>query len=164
MHRLLAASVLGAALLCQACTAEPAALSSDSEEPGTEPAVAPPIAPQPTAPTIYGKWHGETPMASPIGTVTAIIEIVFVPNGNYSALSTSTYPGGTPLYVTGHFTVDATQDQIVVRDVRTDPQFSIDYILYKYSFIDANTIELQDLGCLQWAPQQCGPIQYVRVQ
>ena len=67
------------------------------------------------------------------------------------------------MYVTGHFTVDAAQRQIVVRDVRTDPRSSLEYILYRYTFLDANTMQLQDLGCLNYAPQQCGPITFVRV-
>src|SRR5881628_344892 len=123
---------------------EPAPPTDSGDVPQPNPA------PPPSA--IYGTWRGQTQTG--LGVMT--IEVVFVGNGNYSALSTTQYPGGTPLLVTGKFTVDDAQRVITVSDVKTDPRFPIDYVLIQYTWLDPNTLQLQDLGCLNYAPEQCG--------
>jgi len=132
-------------------TPEPPAVEDSQDIPQPAPAPAPS--------SIFGKWRGQTQTS--LGVMT--IEVVFVGNGNYSALSTTQYPGGTPLLVTGKFTVDDAQHVITVSNVRTDPRFPIDNVLIQYTWLDSNTLRLQDLGCLNYAPDQCGPIRYTRV-
>jgi len=159
---LAATGYAAAAIIAYTAISGPNAIPGPTPEESAQPAVesnAAPVAPDVPPPSIVGTWRGQT-LAEGLGVVT--LETIFTGNGTYSQLSVSQYPGGTPIRVTGDYTIVPEQNVIQLTHVKTDPRFPIDNILLQYTWLGPNTLRLQDLGCLNYAPQQCGPITYAR--
>lgn len=98
-------------------------------------------------------------------------ETIFGGDGSYSELTTSQYPGGTQVRATGDYTVDENQSVITVSHVKTcttyacpDRRYPSEYILLQYTWIDDNTLRMQNLGCLNTDPTHCDPVTFGRVR
>ena len=122
--------------------------------------------PQPEQ-SLVGTWRGQT---TAIGLGVVSDETIFGGDGSYSELTVSQVPG-TQILATGKYSIDISQHVIAVSHVRTctldacpDPRFQREYIVLQYTWIDADTLRLQYLGCLNYDPAHCDPVTFSRVR